>query len=250
MKAVATAERGFIEAVRAQLRAAADPSRAPAMQAYMKSAMPYLGVGSQQWRGIVKQTSRAGPLPDVATLAATMLALWREATHREERYVAMELALFAPHRKLAGLELLPVYEEMISSGAWWDYVDDIACFGIGALLPEHASRIHPRLRRWAVGEDLWLRRAAIICQRRLKPEQFDAHLLYGCILPAIGQRTPLAREFFLRKAVGWALRERARQAPEEVAEFCRQYHDQLSPLSLREAMRGLARSRGLPLRQQ
>jgi 3-methyladenine DNA glycosylase AlkD len=95
------------------------------------------------------------------------------------------------------------------------------------------------LQRWLHSDNLWLRRASIVCQRRLKTG-FDAHLLYETILPSIGD-SPWAREFFLRKGIGWALRERSRRAPEEVRAFCREYAGQLSSLTRREALRVIDR---------
>jgi 3-methyladenine DNA glycosylase AlkD len=95
------------------------------------------------------------------------------------------------------------------------------------------------MRRWARSDDLWLRRAAMLSQRRLKPG-FDPVLLYETILPSIAP-SPWAGEFFLRKGIGWALRERSYDAPEEVQAFCREYAARLSPLTKREALRAIAR---------
>jgi 3-methyladenine DNA glycosylase AlkD len=178
---------------------------------------------------------RAHPLPDTRTLASAMQRLWRTARTREERYAAMEMARIGRNAALLGLELLPVYEEMIAGGAWWDICDDISGHALARLLDAYPSTLKPQLRRWARGDDLWLRRAAILCQRRLK-SGFDAWLLYDCILPSIGDGR-FAGEFFIRKGVGWALRERAYSAPDEVRAFCRAYRDQLAPLTLREALR-------------
>jgi 3-methyladenine DNA glycosylase AlkD len=164
-----------------------------------------------------------------------MWQLWRSARTREERYAAMELARIGRHAPLLGPELLPVYEQMIRDGAWWDICDDICGNALGQLLVTHPAIVKPRLRRWARGDDLWLRRAAILCQRRLK-SGFDARLLYDCILPSIGDGR-FAGEFFIRKGIGWALRERAYAAPDEVRAFCHEYRARLASLTLREALR-------------
>jgi 3-methyladenine DNA glycosylase AlkD len=178
---------------------------------------------------------RAHPLPDTRTLASAMQRLWRTARTREERYAAMELARVGRHAALLGPELLPVYEEMITDGAWWDICDDISGNALARLLAAHPATMKTLLRRWAGGGDLWLRRAAMLCQRRLKTG-FDARLLYDCILPSIGDGR-FADEFFIRKGIGWALRERAYAAPDEVRAFCREYRARLAPLTLREALR-------------
>ena len=234
------ANRPLVDAIRAGLRAFAEPQQALAAQAYMKSALPFHGVATPKRRELQAAAVQAWPCADTAKLAATMAVLWREATHREERYIAAELACVGRHRALSNLSLLPLYEEMISSGAWWDYCDTISGHALLPLLQRHPEVMKPRLRRWARGRDLWLRRAAITGQRSLKGSDFDARLLYATILPSIGD-SPLAREFFLRKGIGWALRERAYQAPSEVRAFCTEYAASLSPLTVREALRRIGR---------
>jgi 3-methyladenine DNA glycosylase AlkD len=181
-------------------------------------------------------------LPDTATLAHTMLALWRGAKFREERYAALDIARIGRRsRALArSLAMLPVLEEMITRGTWWDLVDDISGDALASLLQAFPRQLKPLLRRWARGDDLWLRRAAILCQRKLGPADFDAKLLYDTILPSIGQGR-FADEFFIRKGIGWALRERSYAAPHEVAAFCREYASALSPLTRREALRVIVR---------
>lgn len=229
----------LIEALRDSFAAHADPARAAPMQAYMKSALPFHGIAAPLRRRLQADAVRAHPLPDARTLAATMRTLWRQARTREERYAAMELARVGANARLLDLTLLPVYEEMIVSGAWWDYCDDISGTALARLLVEHPQTMKPLLRRWARGDDLWLRRAAILCQRRIRAG-FDAVLLYDCILPSIGDGT-FADEFFIRKGIGWALRERSYGAPAEVQAFCRAYDAQLSLLTKREALKAIAR---------
>lgn len=238
------AERALIEALRARFAAHADPARAAPMQAYMKSALPFHGIPAPLRRQLQAEAVRAHPLPDARALADTMRTLWRQARTREERYAAMELARVGANASLLKPSLLPVYEEMIVTGAWWDYCDDISGSALALLLTKHPQTIKPLLRRWALGEDLWLRRAAMLCQRRIKAG-FDAALLYDCILPSIG-RGRFADEFFIRKGIGWALRERSYAAPAEVQAFCREYDAQLAPLTKREALKAIARSRRGP----
>lgn len=234
------ADRAFIAALRAAFTAQADAAAAPPMQAYMKSALPFHGIAAPLRRQITAAVVKAHPLRDTGTLAATMLALWHEAGHREERYAASELAAVGPHRRLVDLRLLPVYEAMIASGAWWDHCDEISGNALPALWRIDAAAIKAVLRRWSTGDDLWLRRAAMLAQRRLKAGEVDAVLLYATILPALADPR-FAAEFFIRKGIGWALRERSYQAPDEVQAFCREYAAQLSPLTKREALKVIAR---------
>jgi 3-methyladenine DNA glycosylase AlkD len=230
-----------VAAIRAAFAAHADAARAPAMQAYMKSALPFHGIATPLRRRLQAEAVAAHPLPDTAALVDAMGRLWREARHREERYAGMELARIGAHRRLMGLALLPLYEEMIRDGAWWDYCDDISGHALAALLQHHPADMKPLLRRWAQGDDLWLRRAAMLCQRTLK-RGFDAVLLYDTILPSIGGGR-FAGEFFIRKGIGWALRERSYAAPAEVQAFVNEYAAQLSPLTIREALKAIARRR-------
>src|SRR6185437_11158736 len=116
----------LIAAVREELARVADPVKAPAMQAYMKSAMPYLGVPAPALRQVCRTVFAAHPLASVDEWRETALALWREARYREERYAAIGLTGDRRYRANQRLDALPMYEEMVVVGAWWDYVDDLA----------------------------------------------------------------------------------------------------------------------------
>ncbi|MBV9745186.1 MAG: DNA alkylation repair protein [Acidobacteriia bacterium] len=218
-------------ALRQSLHAAADPSKAPGMQAYMKSSMPYLGVQTPVLRKTVRPIIRVQPLDAFDDWREAVLLLWRNARYREERYAAIELAGAPRYREFRTLEALPLYEEMITSGAWWDYVDAIATRQLGEILRSHRAPMSAILRKWAVSDDIWKRRSAILAQLNFKRET-DLELLYDCIQPSLG-----AAEFFLRKGIGWALRQYARTDAAEVIRYVRRNEAQLSPLSKREALR-------------
>ncbi len=231
------------QAVRTTLRAHADPAQAGPMQAYVKSVLPFHGIPAPLRRQLVKAAASQYPVTDTDALCTTVLQLWREATHREQRYAALDLLRLLRAQRLLDLRLLPVLQELITTGPWWDHNDEISGLALGLLLQRHPAPLKPLLRRWAQGPDLWFRRAAMLCQRSLRGETFDAVLLYDCILPSL-QPDPLANEFFIRKGMGWALRERSYDAPDEVRAFCAEYRSRLSPLTLREALRVLDK-RGL-----
>ncbi len=235
----------LIESLRAAFAAHADPAKAGAMQAYMKSALRFYGIPAPLRRQLTVAAARAHPAADSAALLAAVRALWRGARFREERYAAIELPRSTPaHRKLLDLSLLPLIEEMIVDGAWWDFCDDISGNALQSLLESYPREMKPVLRRWARGDKMWLRRAAMLCQRGLKPAAFDAALLYDCILPSIGSER-FANEFFIRKGIGWALRERSYAAPDEVTAFCREYAAELSSLTRREALRVIAKRKSV-----
>lgn len=219
--------------LRAALQAAADPTRAAAMQAYMKSEMPYWGVPAPRVRALCSELFASYSFEDAARWRADVLAIWRSATHREERYAALALAGHARAGAFQTLEALPMYEEMIVSGAWWDFVDVLAGHQIGKLLQLYPREMRRTLRAWSRGDDLWKRRSAILAQLGFR-EATDTKLLYACIRPSLS-----SREFFLRKAIGWALRQLARYQPQEVLRYVEQHASELSPLSRREALKHL-----------
>jgi 3-methyladenine DNA glycosylase AlkD len=217
-----------IDAVRAGLAALADPAKAPGMQAYMKSDMPFYGVQKPARVALSREVFAAHPVGSFEEWRDTVLALWRDATYREERYMAIALVEAKRYRAFRTMDALPLYEELIVSGAWWDYVDAVAAGPLGSLLPEAA----PVLRAWAIDADMWKRRAAIIAQVRRKRET-DFELLTDCIEPNRGDP-----EFFIRKAIGWALRSYAWVDPAAVIAYCDAH--ELSPLSRREALKNVA----------
>ena len=234
-------DRALAAALCEALAAAAEPTRAAPMQAYMRSALPFLGIDAPPRRRVVARVAAVHPLRDSMALIDTVLHLWRSATHRELRYAALDLLRLPRHKNWADKDWLPMLHEMLLSGAWWDHNDEISGHALRLLLQRHPEELKPVLREWASSSNLWLRRAAMLCQRGLK-QGFDAVLLYDCILPSLGD-SDMAKEFFIRKGMGWALRERSYAAPEEVLAFCAEYHARLSPLTRREALRVIDKRR-------
>ena len=223
----------LVEALRAELASVADPARAEPMRAYMKSRMPYLGVPMPAVRRICRRVAAEHPLASFDEWRAAILALWRAATHREERYAAIELAGDRRYRAFQTLDALPLYEELIVTGAWWDYVDATASL-VGVLLGAHPEPMRHAMLDWSRDPDLWKRRVAIISQRQ-RGAATDETLLFACITPNLNDR-----EFFIRKAIGWALRQYARVAPDAVLGYVCAHADAISPLSRREALKHLA----------
>ncbi len=220
------------ERIRSELAAKADPTRAAGMQAYMKSTMPYRGVRMPEVRSICKLAFAEHSLSSSDEWQAGVLELWRAAEFREERYAAMELA---GHRRYAAFRtpsVMPMFEEMIVTGAWWDHVDE-AAHHVGRLLHSDPEKMRPMMRAWSTDENLWKRRVSIICQISFKKDT-DLELLYANIEPNLADQ-----DFFIRKAIGWALRAYAWTDPEEVARYVRAHESQLSGLSRREAVKNI-----------
>ncbi|WP_164233062.1 DNA alkylation repair protein [Microbacterium hydrocarbonoxydans] len=216
------------DSIRLALREIADPSLAPAQQTYMKSTMPYLGVKLPVLRAALRPLTRGVTDADVLREAATML--WREATHREERYAATALLALKPLR--GRLDLLNLHEEFIRTGAWWDHVDEVSA-RITEVLRNHPVEVTQLMLRWTADDDLWIRRSSIISQLKQK-EATDLELLTIAIESNIEDT-----EFFIRKAIGWALREYAKTDAEWVRAFVAAHPD-LSGLSRREALKHLS----------
>jgi 3-methyladenine DNA glycosylase AlkD len=220
-------------ALRSALRRVADPAKAAPMQAYAKSAMPYLGVTTPERRAVCREVFAGVDFPTAPAWRRAALGLWRGARFREERYCAIELTGLRRFDRFQDLAALPMYEEMIVTGAWWDYVDALAGHRLGLLLRRFPREMRKEMLAWSRSSDLWKRRSAILCQLTFKQDT-DLDLLYAVIEPALG-----SREFFLRKAIGWALRQHAWTDPREVRRYVRKNESRLSGLSKREALKNL-----------
>jgi len=226
------ADRELVAAVREALAAVAVPADAEPMQRYMKSEMPYYGVKKPARVAALKPLYR-----DLAyswpVLRDTARVMWREATHREERYAALQLLRLRSHANHLVPKALPLCRELVVSGAWWDYVDEIATKLVQPILLSDEPKIAATMRTWSTHEDLWLRRVSILCQLGRKGAT-DLALLEECMAPSLD-----SKEFFLRKAIGWALRDLARADPDWVRAYVETHADRLSGLSKREALKHL-----------
>lgn len=239
----------WLLSLRARLAEVGDPERAAGQQRYMKSAMPYHGVANPGVRKTCAEVFASYPFDDPGRWRDDVRQIWHGATHREERHAALALCAHRDARPLQGLPrtarskppldavsrcaaALELYEELIVTGAWWDLVDEIATHRLSALLAHHRF-VADHYRRWSQSEDLWKRRAAIIGQVGLGPETDTALLL------AVIEDNASDKSFWLRKAIGWALRQYARTDPEWVKNTVTTLGSRLSPLSRREAMKHL-----------
>src|SRR5688500_8015130 len=217
----------LVREVRQALKNTADPRKAPQMQAYMKSAMPFRGVTSTEQKRIWRHLFTEHPLASADEWTTVALTLWREAVYREERYAAVALTDMRRYAAYRTVDALPMVEEMIVTGAWWDLVDPLATHHLGDILRSDRRRVTPLLKKWARGGDMWKRRAAILSQIRFKADT-DLALLYACIDPSLAHT-----DFFIRKAIGWALRQYAWVDAKEVRRYVRAHRDELSGLSIR-----------------
>ncbi|HEX7642874.1 MAG TPA: DNA alkylation repair protein [Burkholderiaceae bacterium] len=216
--------KAFVSAVVAALTPLADPARAAGMRAYMKNQFRYLGIATPARRAACAGLVRGFDGDPIAAANA----LWK-LDGREYKYVAADL--LRHHARRLGGDDLPALEALVQSKSWWDCVDALAPT-IGEIVYRERS-LAARMDELIEADDFWLRRVAILHQLAWKGETDEKRLFRYCL------RCAGDKEFFIRKAIGWALRQYARSAPEAVRAFVDQYGGKLSPLSLREATKHL-----------
>ena len=229
----------LIKALRKQLQAQANPGRAEQQRAYTKSAMPYAGLTAAQLRTLTKSLFKEHPISEAVGWEQIITAMWRNARYREERYAALELLGYKKYRSAwLCLDHLPLIEELITTGAWWDYVDNIASNFVGDhLLRREPTKMTKVLRQWSRHDDLWLRRTSIIAQLKFY-EDTDTELLFYAIEGSISDK-----DFFARKAIGWALRQHSKTATKLIAQYITDNSDRLSTLSIREGLKHLEKQK-------
>ena len=223
----------LVRDLREALAAAGDPARAEQQRRYLKSAMEMYGVGVPRTRRIAQAVAASHPClwRDATGWEAALRRVWDTAEHREERFAVLAIIRSrhsAPHADR--IESLALYEHLLRTGQWWDLVDE-ASHAVGLVVRAHPAAA-ARMRAWATDADLWVRRSAIICQLQHK-EHTDLPLLSDVI-----EANQDDGEFFIRKAIGWALRDYARTDGAWVRAFVTN-HPRLSPLSRREALKHL-----------
>jgi 3-methyladenine DNA glycosylase AlkD len=233
--AVRVVRHDLIAEIRRTLEDAGDPERARTQQAYMRSVMPFHGISAPALRGLLRPllADPAYRIAERSEWEATVRELWDTATHREERYAAIALTGHRAYRQWQDPRTVPLYEHLVRTGAWWDLVDALSADRIGPILHRHPAELTPLMRAWAMDGDLWIRRTAILSQLTLK-EDTDTALLRDCIEPNIEDPS-----FWMRKAIGWALRQYARTDPEWVRKTVAGYGERISGLSRREALKHL-----------
>jgi 3-methyladenine DNA glycosylase AlkD len=218
------------------LEPAADPGRAAAMSAYMRGQFPFLGIPTP-----VRGRLLAGVWADLAEpspddLGDAVTHLWR-LHGREYQYAASDLLrryVGTPRRatRVDPAFLTDVVRPLLVTTAWWDTVDALRATAVGPLVAAHPGLVDV-MRAWVEDDDRWLVRSAIIHQLGYGERTDEALLLELCA------RRASDSEFFVAKAIGWALRTHARSRPDAVRQFCAD-HPELTRLARREALKHLA----------
>jgi len=214
-----------------ELKDTGTAERAAKQQAYMKSELPFAGVAAPELKSIAKSLFVAHPLATQSAWQNEVLSLFRDPPFRELRYTAMALAFHTPYRAWLTAETWDMLDELVVTGSWWDIIDALAPNHYAHLLISEPKISKPRLRQYAGDANLWRRRVAILCQLKTKADT-DERLLFGSVKKSLTHK-----DFFVRKAIGWALRAHSRTNPIGVLEFIELHAENLSPLSKREALK-------------
>ncbi len=216
-----------LERLTAEYPTAADPERAAGQRAYMKDVAPFLGMTSPVRRSLSRTVLAGLPRPDEPDCAAVALRCWRQP-EREYHYFAVDY--LRRHVTHCSSGFLPVVRHLLTTVPWWDTVDLLAAHVVGGLVAADRD-LTAVMDAWVGDEDRWLVRTALLHQLRYK-ERTDADRLF-----AYCARQSDHGDFFVRKAVGWSLREYAKTDPDAVRAFVAEHRTRLAPLSLREALR-------------
>lgn len=208
------------------LQSRADAAVAQGASAYMRNLSEFVGVKAPVRREYLKQYLKMYGLPPHENLFEFVKLCW-ERPYREMQYFGMEVAEKMIRKPLH--DDIEAIEYMIVNKSWWDTVDFIAVHLAGIYFLTFTDEKYPRTRKWMESGNLWLQRSALLFQLNYK-KQTDLALLFAFI-----EELSEVREFFIEKAIGWALRHLSRTYPTEVQQFVESHS--LRPLSRREALR-------------
>jgi len=210
--------------------ASADRGNAAPMRAYMRDQFAFLGIPKKPRDELDRGVLTELPKPTEDDLATIARACWKKP-EREYQYFAMKL-LRKHAKQLTNIGLL---EALITHKSWWDTVDELAQ-NVVSVMVARDPKLLKVMDAWSRSDDLWLARTAILHQNKFKERTDEKRLFKYCRARAGDQ------DFFMRKAIGWALRNYAATNANAVARFVHDNEERLSALSKREAMRGVERS--------
>jgi 3-methyladenine DNA glycosylase AlkD len=220
----------WVQAVQNAFESADNARIAAPMAAYMKNHFPFHGITSQHRAQLLQPLLQKDNLPAFDDVATICQQLW-QLPQREYAYAGMSLlAKFS--KKLSPSDFSWILE-LITQKSWWDSVDHLAGNVLSSIVHRYPESLWPNFEPLIHSDNFWLNRTAIIVQLRLR-NQTDTEFLTAAILPHMHNK-----EFFLRKAIGWSLRQYARHNAQWVIDFVHQHETELSGLSKREALKRL-----------
>jgi 3-methyladenine DNA glycosylase AlkD len=204
------------------------PDKAVKQALYMKNHFVFYGLSSPERRKLQAPFLVKQYLPKKKEAVLIIKELWQKP-QRELHYFAQELA--NKYQKQVEIKDIALYEYLITNNSWWDTVDFIAANLIGNYFKHFPEQRQKVIDKWLQSNNKWLQRTCLIFQLKYKKET-DVQLLSNCIVQLLG-----SKEFFINKAIGWALREYSKSNARWVVDFVENYNDKLANLSKREALR-------------
>ena len=218
----------YVESIKAVYQAHADPVAAGPMKAYMRNQFEYLGIKSPLQKELQKKFLAECGLPAISDLSGVLHELW-ELPEREYQYIGIHI-LRKLEKKLPS-EFIVTIETLLTTKSWWDTVDTLASNTVGTHFQRFTDVKDRVISDWRRSENFWLRRTCLLFQLKYKGDT-DFDLLCDLIRENLGEK-----EFFINKAIGWALRTYSRVDADKVRALVAE--TPLHPLSAREALKWL-----------
>lgn len=207
-----------------------NPVNAAPMKKYMRDQFEYLGIKSPQFKVLVSEHIKQNGLPTIEDLDVIVRELW-DLPQREFQYLAT--SLIGKMEKQLREDFIVTLEHLITHKSWWDTVDTLAGHPVGVMFKRYPKVKAKYLKKWRKSENFWLRRTTLLFQLGYKTET-DFDLLCELVRENLG-----SDEFFINKAIGWALRQYAWTNPTAVKKFVKATKE-LHPLSRREALKNVS----------
>lgn len=222
----------YAMSLRKKFEACCDPEIALGAKAYMRNISEFYGIPAPRRRQILQEFKKETGFPGQSDINAFVRYAWSQP-QREWQYAAMEMT--APMARKGDFSLMGTAEFMIVNKSWWDTVDYIASNVAGPLFRKNQEKIRPQISQWLETDNHWLWRTGLLFQ-----------LKYGCstdreLLFSLCEQLSAEQDFFIRKAIGWALRQYSKTNPDEVIRFVNT--TPLSALSMKEAMKVIQKAK-------
>ena len=217
----------LLEQIKEAFIAQYNVENASAMQAYMKDKFEYIGIKSPERNEIQSEFYEKIKFLTDKKKIHLCEQLW-ELSPREFQYFAIDI--LKKYFKKPAADLLETIHYFITTKSWWDTVDSIASNTLGSLI-QHNSSLITEMDKWIEDDDFWVRRSALIFQLKYKDTIDEQRLFSYC------EKCMHEKEFFIRKAIGWALRQHSRTNSKGVIAFVKKNEQSLSNLSKKEALR-------------
>lgn len=219
----------YVRSLKALFEKNANPANADPMKKYMRDQFEYLGIKSPQFKTLQMDFVKQNGLPPIQDLDPIVRELW-DLPQREFQYLAT--SLIGKMETQLKANFIATLEHLITHKSWWDTVDTLAGHPVGALFKRYPKVKATYLKKWRKSENFWLRRVTLLFQLDYK-EETDFELLCELVNENLG-----SNEFFINKAIGWALRQYAWTNPSAVKKFVKATNE-LHPLSRREALKNI-----------